>query len=253
MSFHIVIPARYASTRLPGKPLADIAGKPMLQHVYERAQATQAKSVIIATDDQRIKDAAQAFGAKVCWTRPEHQSGTERIAEVIAQLGYRDDEIVVNLQGDLPFIAPQLIQQTAMVLAENNLADLATLCEKIHSREELFNPNVVKVVRDKNNFALYFSRAPIAWDRENFADTNAKLISAVHHYRHIGLYAYRVAAIKRYVALPACELEQTEALEQLRVLWHGGKIYVAEAIASVPVEVDTESDLIKARAICHSV
>lgn len=249
MNFHVIIPARFAATRLPGKPLLDIMGKPMLQHVYERAIASGAASVIIATDDERIVKAAQSFGAKVCLTRIEHQSGTERLAEAVTQLALADDQVVVNVQADEPLIPPIVIQQAANVLTMNALADIATLCEKIQHREDLLNPNVVKVVRDCANYALYFSRAPIAWDRAAEQQKQPTFSSYASFYRHIGLYAYRVSAIKQYVKWSPCPLEIMEALEQLRVLWHGRKIYVAEALESVPTGVDTLADIEKVRAL----
>ncbi len=252
MKFHIIIPTRYAATRLPGKPLLDIAGKPMLQHVYERALASGAASVVIATDDERILEVAQSFGATVCWTKVEHQSGTERLAEAVTKLELADDQIVVNVQGDEPLIPPEIIRQAADALAMNPNADIATLCEPIRQRDDLLNPNVVKVVRNQAGYALYFSRAPIAWDRAAEQNKRQAFSAYAKYYRHIGLYAYRVGAIKQYVKWPMCPLEQMEALEQLRVLWHGGKIYVAEAIAAVPAGVDTPADIERVRKLCNN-
>ena len=207
MGFRVLIPARYASTRLPGKPLLDIGGKPMLQRVYEQAVASGAASVVIATDDPRIEEAARGFGAEVCMTSPEHSSGSERLAEAVSLLEYGDDEIVVNLQGDEPLMPPELLQQVADNLATHGDASVATLCTRIHTAAELFDPHAVKVVMDRAGYALYFSRAVIPWDRDAFAVTTEELPAAAEHFRHLGLYAYRVGFLKRYVRLPACSLE----------------------------------------------
>lgn len=239
MSFRIIIPARYQASRLPGKPLADIKGKPLIQHVYERAKQSGATSVLIATDHEAIYQAAKKFGADVCLTAAHHRSGTERIAEVVVQQHYADDEIVVNVQGDEALIPPAIIKQVAENLHKNPQADMATLCEPIHTREELLNPNAVKVVCDQLGFALYFSRAPIPWDR----DAHGK----ADYYRHVGLYAYRTGFIKQYVTWKPCALEQIEALEQLRVLWYGRKIHVAVANEAVPIDVNTPDDLERVR------
>lgn len=247
MKFTVVIPARYDSTRLPGKPLVDIAGKPMIQHVYERAQESGAENIIIATDDQRVADAASGFAAEVCMTSSQHSSGTERLSEVVTKLGLNNDEIVVNLQGDEPLMPPSLIHQVAQNLADYSQASIATLAEKIHTAAELFDPHAVKVISDQNGYAIYFSRAPIPWDRDAFSITTEELPEQSLHFRHIGLYAYRAEFIKEYVSWPACELEHMESLEQLRVLWHGHKIHVAEADESAVAGVDTEADLARAR------
>jgi len=247
--FTVVIPARYDSTRLPGKPLVDIAGKPMLQHVYERAQESGAENIIIATDDQRVAEAAAEFSAEVCMTSSEHSSGTERLSEVVTKLGLNNDEIVVNLQGDEPLMPPALIHQVAQNLAEHSQASVATLAEKIHTAAELFDPHAVKVISDQNGYAIYFSRAPIPWDRDAFSITTEKLPEQSLHFRHIGLYAYRAEFIQEYVGWPACELERMESLEQLRMLWHGHKIHVAEADESAVAGVDTEADLARARQV----
>lgn len=243
MSFKVIIPARYASSRLPAKPLLDIAGKPMLQHVYERAVESGAESVVVATDDQRIQKAVEDFGGQVCMTSPDHRSGTERLAETADSLGYDDDTVVVNLQGDEPLIPPALVRQVANELEHNSAADVATLSTRIHTAAELFDPHVVKLVTDSNGFALYFSRAAIPWDRDAFSVTTEELPDVAVHYRHLGLYAYRVGYLKRYVQQPHCELERMEALEQLRVLWHGGRIHVGIAAEVPGPGVDTEADL----------
>lgn len=246
MEFLVIIPARYASERLPGKPLREIAGKPMIQHVYERARASGAAEVVVATDDERIERSVKAFGGDVCMTATTHRSGSERLAEVVASRGYPDQRVVVNLQGDEPLMPPQLIRQVAGDLHVNRKADLATLCSRIRSAAELFDPHIVKVVLDTAGYALYFSRAPIPWDRDAFAVTTERLPEKCEHYRHIGLYAYRAGYLAHYTTLPASPLERLESLEQLRVLWHGGRIHVAEAECSPGHGVDTEGDLQKA-------
>ena len=253
MKFTVVIPARYDSTRLPGKPLLDIAGKAMIQHVYERAQESGADKIIIATDDQRVANAAAGFSAEVCMTSSDHNSGTERLSEVVTRLGLSNDEIVVNLQGDEPLMPPVLIHQVAQNLADHHQASVATLAEKIHTAAELFDPHAVKVISDKNGYAIYFSRAPIPWDRDAFTITTEELPQQSLHYRHIGLYAYRAEFINEYVSWPACELEQMESLEQLRVLWHGHKIHVAEAEESAVAGVDTEADLVRTRQVLEQM
>ncbi len=249
MNFRVVIPARYASTRLPGKPLLDIAGRPMLAHVCERAFESGAESVVVATDDERIAEAASGLGCEVCITSPDHGSGTERLGEVIRTLGYRDDDIVVNLQGDEPLMPPVLLSQVAGDLNSHPDADVATLCTRIHTAGELFDPHVVKVVRDRAGNALYFSRAVIPWDRDAFAVTTEELPSAAVHYRHLGLYAYRAGFVRRYVEMAPCELERMESLEQLRVLWHGGRIHLAEAAELPGPGIDTPEDLERVRQL----
>ena len=243
MAFHIVIPARYASTRLPGKPLLAIAGKPMLQHVYERARQSDAEQVIIATDDERIKIAAEDFSARVCMTSTSHTSGTERLAEVVETFKFNDDDIIVNLQGDEPLMPAACLNQVADILQANPQAKVSTLCVPIDTAHELFDPHVVKVVRDSNDLALYFSRAPIPWHRDEYISNQDTLPSdGTPYYRHVGLYAYHAGFIKQYVEASACHLEQAEALEQLRVLWHGEKIIVAEAVEVPAAGIDTQED-----------
>ena len=246
MLMHIIIPARYASTRLPGKPLADIAGKMLIQRVYDCAVKSGAQDITIATDDERIAAAASRFGARVCMTSGEHRSGTDRLAEVIKKLHISDDEIVVNLQGDEPLMPPTLIRQVADALASHADAAVATACHVIADKSELINPNVVKVVFDAKGYALYFSRAAIPWPREMMTGNNDKSIRA---YRHIGLYAYRAGFVSRYAAWPACLLEQVEQLEQLRVLWHGERIAVCESKELPGPGVDTQEDLDRVRKI----
>ncbi|WP_139708483.1 3-deoxy-manno-octulosonate cytidylyltransferase [Aeromonas allosaccharophila] len=245
MSFVVVIPARYASTRLPGKPLADIHGKPMVQHVVEKALQSGADRVIVATDDARVQQALLSTGVEVCMTSPDHQSGTERLAEVCRHYGFAADTIIVNVQGDEPLIPPAIIRQVADNLAAAT-APMATLSVPIKDAEEAFNPNAVKVVTDKDGYALYFSRASIPWDRDRFANSHEQI--GGHYQRHIGIYAYRAGFIQRYVDWAPSVLEQVEALEQLRVLWYGEKIHVAQALEAPPVGVDTQADLEKVRA-----
>lgn len=234
MSFTVVIPARYAATRLPGKPLLDIAGKPMLQHTYERALASEADRVIIATDDVRIQQAAESFGALVCMTKDTHVSGTDRIQEVSSLLKMKSTDLVVNVQADEPLIPPSVINQVAENLELDSEVGIATLCETINAKEEICDPNCVKVVIDHAGHALYFSRATIPWQGSS---------SAKNCYRHIGIYAYRVAVLDQFVCWPVCELEVTEKLEQLRALYNGIGIHVAVCSESIPAGVDTERDL----------
>ncbi|MGH8580379.1 MAG: 3-deoxy-manno-octulosonate cytidylyltransferase [Gammaproteobacteria bacterium] len=250
--FKVIIPARYASSRLPGKPLCEIHGKPLIQHVWERAQESGAEAVIIAADDERVKSAAERFGAQVCMTSSEHRSGTERIAEVLERLGERDDTIIVNLQGDEPQLPGELIGQVASLLQTGEGAAAATLCEPIPESAELLDPNVVKVVLDGRGFALYFSRAPIPWDRDAFASwkENKPLPVGITYYRHIGLYAYRAAVLKQFAKLGPCPMETVERLEQLRFLYHGHRIRVAQAARPSGVGVDTPQDLERLRAAC---
>lgn len=240
--FRIIIPARYESSRLPGKPLLDLGGKPMIQHVYERSIASNAVSVAIATDDERIANAAKKFGAEVCMTSAEHVSGTDRITEAVTKLQYNQDDIIVNVQGDEPLIPADAIVQVAQNLAEYKEATVATLCEPITSTKEFLDPNVVKVIMDKDGYAIYFSRAPIAWDRDTFPLTvEQELITK--HFRHRGIYSYRVGFLQKFVTWGACELETTEALEQLRVLWHGEKIHVGISKEKIHQDVNTLEDV----------
>lgn len=253
MSFYVVIPARYASTRLPAKPLKEIAGKPMIQHVYERACESEATKVIIATDDARIEAVAKSFGANVCMTSAAHNSGTDRLQEVAAQLGLLPEDIVVNVQGDEPLIPPAVINQVAKNLAANTYASVATLSEPIHSLEDFRNPNIVKVVADQQGKALYFSRAPIPWPRDHFAQADVNTLPASFPaQRHIGIYAYRVALLNRFITWPQASLEKIESLEQLRVLANGEAIHIQEACAQVPGGVDTEADLLRVKALLEN-
>lgn len=241
MSYTVVIPARYASTRLPGKPLLDIAGKTMLQRVWERAKLSRASAVIIATDDQRIYTAAEAFGAKVAMTRADHPSGTDRLAEVVAQEQLSSDHIVVNVQGDEPLIPATVIDQVALNLSNHTDASVATLCESITSVGALRDPSAVKVVFDQEGYASYFSRSCIPFPRDH--DWNSGEFPAGDWYRHIGIYAYRTAFLKQFCAWTPAPTERCESLEQLRALHYGHRIHVQEASEAVPAGVDTAEDL----------
>lgn len=243
--FKVVIPARYASTRLPGKPLREIAGKPMLQWVHERAQASGAEEIWVATDDARIEAACRAFGARAVMTSAAHESGTDRIAEVAERNGWPDSGVVVNVQGDEPLLPPALIRQAAELLTSHPLAGIGTLATAIGSLQEFLDPNVVKVARADDGRALYFSRAPIPWTRDGAAAGLASQARFDGALRHLGLYAYRVGVLRRLAALPPSALEQRERLEQLRALENGIVIAVGEALERPGPGVDTEQDLIE--------
>lgn len=245
MSFIAIIPARFASSRFPGKPLAAINGKPMVVHVMEQAQASGAERVIVATDHADIVEAIERVDGEVCLTHSDHQSGTERLQEVIDRHGFPHDQIIVNVQGDEPLIAPKTIRQVADNLAGGQ-ADMATLAVPITTVEEAFNPNIVKVVIDARGYALYFSRATIPWDREEELARSREHLSR-SLLRHIGIYAYRADFIRRYVTWSVSPLEKIEALEQLRVLWYGGNIHVAIANAASGMSVDTPEELAQVR------
>ena len=242
MSFTVIIPARFQSSRLPGKPLADIGGKPMVQHVYEQAHASGAARVVVATDDERIAEAVRSFGGEICMTGRHHQSGTERLAEVCELLHLADDEIIVNVQGDEPLIPPSNIRQVADNLALCQQAGMATLATPIHKTDEWLDPNVVKVVFNQLGHALYFSRSPMPYDRDGVLDDEPAL-KARFWMRHIGIYAYRSGFIRRYVNWQPSPLELIESLEQLRVLWYGEAIHVGIAPEAPPHGVDTPEHL----------
>jgi len=247
--FTVIIPARYASTRLPGKPLAEIAGKPMVVRVAERAARAGAARVVVATDDARIKAAVEAHGIAACLTRTDHETGTDRLAEAAQQLGLADDAIVVNVQGDEPLLSSALIRAMAELLAAHPDAGIATACHPITDPAEAFNPNVVKVVLDRRNYALYFSRATIPWARDAFAGGSSAVPEGMPIYRHYGLYAYRVGFLRTFPTLAPAPIERFEALEQLRALWHGFRIIV-EITAGTPAPgVDTPEDLERVRAL----
>lgn len=247
MNFSVVIPARYASTRLPGKPLMDIGGRPMVVHVAERAREAGAEHVIVATDDTRVRDAVASHGHTAVMTRADHATGTDRIAEVAATRDWSDDAIVVNVQGDEPRVPPRLIRAVAQQLADHSVAAVATACHPIHDANEMFDPNAVKVVLDHDGYALYFSRAPIPWARDAFALGRAQLPDDLPVYRHLGLYAYRCGFLRRYARLQPSAIERFESLEQLRVLWHGLRIAVAITREAPEPGVDTPEDLEKVR------
>lgn len=247
MGFKVVIPARFASSRLPGKPLADIAGKPMVVRVLERCLESDADAVLVATDDQRIADAVRAAGGEVVMTRADHASGTDRLDEVALTLALADDAIVVNVQGDEPLIPPEVINQVAANLAKRPDFVMATLCEPITSAADVHNPNIVKVVADQSGRALYFSRAPVPWQRGNMPMEGE--IAKGTWWRHVGIYAYRVSFLHQFVVWPMGMLESCESLEQLRALEQGAAIDVAEAVVEVPGGVDTEQDLERIREL----
>jgi len=248
MHFRVVIPARYASSRLPGKPLADIGGRPMVLHVLERALQAGAESVVVATDDVRVLQAVEAAGHQALMTSPAHQSGTERLVEVAETLGWPDGTLVVNVQGDEPLIDPALIREAARQLVLHGDAVMATLAHPIHDHADFVNPNVVKVVADEAGYALYFSRAPIPWPRDAFA-TQQPMPHEFGALRHIGLYAYRVGFLRTYASLASSPLERYEMLEQLRVLWHGHRISLGVTPIAPAPGVDTPEDLARVRAL----
>jgi 3-deoxy-manno-octulosonate cytidylyltransferase (CMP-KDO synthetase) len=244
--FIVAIPARYAASRLPGKPLRLIGGEPMIVHVARRALEAGAKQVVVATDDERIADAVKAYPLTVCMTRAEHPSGTDRLAECAVQLGWDDEQIIVNLQGDEPFAPPEGIRAVAQTLADAG-TEMATLATSFTDCETLFDTNAVKVVRDANGLALYFSRAPIPWQRDRFArDRTSELSTGA--LRHIGIYAYRARFLRRFTSLSPGLLERSESLEQLRVLEAGYRIAVGLTPVPFPTGVDTEADLARAEA-----
>lgn len=261
MSFTVIIPARYDSSRLPGKPLADIAGKPMIQHVWEKAVSSTADEVIIATDHVKVAEAADAFGATVVMTSTSHMSGTDRLQEVCKQKQYNDDHIIINLQGDEPLFPAKQIDLLYEQISSRPQAGIATLCCSVESWEQLMNPNVVKVARRLDNYALYFSRAPIPWVRENDFNLKVEDSGLMHSslipnaknpiaaFRHLGIYAYRVKVLNDFVRWPQSGLEQKECLEQLRALDNGVNIYCELAAYDIPEGIDTEQDLQRVRSL----
>jgi 3-deoxy-manno-octulosonate cytidylyltransferase (CMP-KDO synthetase) len=252
MTFKVVIPARYASTRLPGKPLLDLGGRPMIRWVIDAAAASGAQEVLVATDDERIAAVASerthSARAIAIMTRPDHVSGTDRIAEVAARRGWDERTIVVNVQGDEPQLPPALIGQVATLLERQPEADLATLCTPVTSVQEFLDPNAVKVVTGRDDFAMYFSRAPIPWHRDGAPQGLMSQTSIRGARRHLGIYAYRVSALQRLTGLPPGELELTEKLEQLRALQAGMRIVVATVAEPPPAGIDTHEDLLRVRA-----
>lgn len=247
-AFKVVIPARLGSTRLPRKVLRELHGKPVVRYVWDAARLSGAQDIIIATDDEQVAAAARAFGAEVCITDAGHNSGTDRVNEVARVQGWGPDTIVVNLQGDEPLMPPALIRQAATLLAEDAEADIATLCHPLHSLEDWLNVNVVKLVKDRRGYALYFSRAPIPWKRDG-ATRDKPLLPEGLAFRHIGLYAYRAGRLAQFSQLPPAPLEDCEALEQLRALTHGFRIKVGVTDNPPPRGIDTEDDLIAVTAL----
>ena len=249
MDFHVIIPARYDSTRLHGKVLLDISGKPMIQHVYERAQDSGASSVVIATDSQQIADRAESFGATVCMTSSSHASGTERISEAVDEIELDRDDVVVCLQADEPLISSNIIRNVAMDLAEFETVKVSSCCEPIKKASDLYDRDVVKVVLNKRQHAVYFTRATVPWDREEFPHDDPSLTIQGPYYRHVGIYAYRVGFLKTYMDWAPCVIEKIEKLEQLRILYHGGRIHMRVLTSSVPRGVDTSQDLKRVRSL----
>ena len=252
MRFHVVIPARYASTRLPGKPLADIAGTTMIERVYRQACLSRASSVVVATDHQAVLNTITGCGGRAVMTSIDHLSGTDRLAEVAGQMNLQDEDILVNVQGDEPLIPPEVIEQVVSNLARNPQCDCATLCEPVKTIGEFLNPAAVKVATNDSGEALYFSRAPIPWPRGRGSDLMTAPEAQPLDFkakRHIGIYAYRAGLLRDFVRWPATELELTESLEQLRILANGRRIHVAAACTDVPGGVDTREDLERVRAM----
>ena len=249
MHYTVIIPARMASSRLPDKPLADIAGLPMVVRVAQRAAQSQARRVVVAADDARVVQACQAHGLEALLTRQDHVSGSDRLAEACELLGLPDDALVVNVQGDEPLIPPALIDEVARVLAERPEASMGTAAHAIHELAEFTNPNVVKVVMDARQLALYFSRAPIAWWRDGQQDSGFKALPSPAPLRHIGIYSYRAGFLRQFPQLPPAPIETLESLEQLRALWHGHRIAVHVTDAAPGPGVDTPADLERVRGI----
>ena len=248
--FRVIIPSRYGATRLPAKLLMDIHGKSMLERVYHQACLSQAEQVMIAADDERIFQHAQLFASDVFMTAIHHSSGTERIAELVQRLAFDDDDIIVNVQGDLPLIPPHVIDQAASYLIDRPSLQMATLCQPIHQMEDIQNPHVVKVIFNSEQHAIYFSRLPIPW-APKMTETHEPFERSNVYYKHIGIYAYRVGFIKQYVQWPVCELERLESLEQLRAIWYGAKIFVGVSEGAHSPTVDTQKDLDRVRELVY--
>jgi len=248
MQCYVIIPARLASTRLPEKALADIIGKPMIQHVYEKAVAANVGKVIVATDDNKIISVVKDFGGESCLTKTTHNSGTERIAEVIDIYNIKSTDVVLNIQGDEPLINPLAIIKLKETLI-NSPYNMASICEPIFSIAEIFDPGIVKIVKDINDCAMYFSRAPIPWHRQEFSQKEKKLPSQLNYFKHIGVYAYYASFVQKYVKLAPSPFELAESLEQLRILWHGEKIKLSVMPNASGPSVDTSEDLKKVVAI----
>lgn len=245
MEFRVIIPVRYHSTRLPNKALLDIHGKPMIQHVYERAAESGAESVVIATDSEEVMAAAEAFGAPVCMTSEDHQSGTERLSEAVEALDYDDDEIIVNVQGDEPMMPSALIKQVAMAMAEHDNVKVASVCKPLKSLEELQDPDHVKVVLNRRNHAMYFSRSMVPWQSAMKGEGEFDL--SENYFGHVGIYAYRVSVLRDYMNWTESPYEALESLEQLRVLWNGHRIHMSVTDIDMPAGVDTQEDLERVR------
>lgn len=249
IDFTVVIPARFQSSRLPGKPLELIAGEPMIVHVYRQALQSSASRVVVATDDQRIYDVILEVGGEACMTSENHESGTDRIQEVADKLNLANDHIVVNVQGDEPLIPPAVIDQVAENLATHSSASAATLCHEIDNIDEFKDPNAVKVVFDKQGMALYFTRACAPWPRDTFSQTQDVLPIQKAFFRHVGIYAYKVSLLHEFKTWPMATMESLECLEQLRILWNGHRIHVAPACEVVAGGVDTPEDLARVKSI----
>ncbi len=247
--FVVVIPARYASTRFPGKPLVELNGKPMVAHVVDRARESGATQVVVATDDARIASAVSAHDCQVAMTRDDHATGTDRIAEVAAQCGWDNDTIVVNAQGDEPLLPPSMIRTVAETLQKHDDASIATACHPINNIAEFLDPNAVKVIFDEAGYALYFSRAPVPWPRNAFADERSLLPEKLPAYRHIGIYAYRCEFLRKYATLKPVPMERFESLEQLRAMAHGYRIAVTVSNQAPPPGIDTPEDLDRLREL----
>lgn len=249
MGFTVIIPARYGSSRLPGKVLADLGGHPLVRHTWARACESGADAVIIATDHAQVAAVCRDFGAHVRLTSSAHATGTDRLAEAVMGLGLADASTVVNVQADEPLLPPAMIRKVAENLEARPEADIATLCLPVNGAAELFDPNVVKVVRDARGYALYFSRAPIPWERDAFSRGRERLPTAGRHHRHVGLYAYRAGYLRRFATEPPCPLEEAESLEQLRALYGGCRIHVDVTTEALPPGVDTAADLERVRRL----
>lgn len=248
LDFHVIIPARYASTRLATKLIQDLGGKPLMQHTYERAVQSRPTAVWIALDDERLHTVAQQFGAQTLFTAVTHQNGTERLAEVAEKMQYPDNTILVNLQADEPFIPPAVIRQVAQNLHDNPTFSMATLCEPLRDPAEVLNSHVTKVIFNDEKRAIYFSRSVLPGAREGAAVVERRTADGAY-YRHIGIYAYRCGFLKQYVQWKPCDLETHESLEQLRAIWYGAPIHVDLAVESVPIGIDTPADLERARQL----
>lgn len=244
MSYHVVIPARYESSRLPGKVLLDINGKPMLQHVYEKAVESGADTVVIATDDERVEQAAEAFGAKVCMTSADHTCGTDRVAEVAAAYDFDEEDVVINVQADEPQIPPAVIRDIGLEMEDQEHIKVGSVCSPLSSVEQIFDPNIVKVIVNRRKNAMYFSRAPIPWDRDQFSGAQSKIkLAESCYYRHHGIYAFRSGFLENFIDWQESPLEEIEKLEQLRILWHGGRIHMHITDKALPQDVNTQEDL----------